>query len=218
MKYQAVLFDFDYTLGDATESVVAGYEYAFGALGLPIPSVEAVRHTVGYLLQDSYVMLSGESSPAPGRVDEFVRLFTERAQPLQVRTTKLLPGARELLESLHEMGISLGVVSSKRVGALSAVLKALKLHELMDFTIGGDEVHAPKPDPEGLLLAAEHFCLPREKVLYCGDHSIDAETARRAGIPFAAVLTGTTTRAEHEAYPHVCIASDLIQLKDWLFQ
>ena len=33
-----------------------------------------------------------------------------------------------------------------------------------------------------------------ERALYVGDSSVDAEAARRAGIPFAAVLSGTTPR------------------------
>ena len=52
MKYKAVLFDFDYTLGDATESIVAGYAYGLTQLGWPEPSKEAVQKTIGYLLED----------------------------------------------------------------------------------------------------------------------------------------------------------------------
>ena len=37
MNWSAVLFDFDYTLGDATEAIVTGFQYAFGQMGRPIP-------------------------------------------------------------------------------------------------------------------------------------------------------------------------------------
>ena len=43
MDYKAVFFDFDYTLGDATEAIVAGFQYAFAKMGLPEPEREAVR-------------------------------------------------------------------------------------------------------------------------------------------------------------------------------
>ena len=58
MRYHAVLFDFDYTLGDATESIVSGFRHAFEKMGLPEPAEGAVRRTVGYLLKDGYTMLS----------------------------------------------------------------------------------------------------------------------------------------------------------------
>ena len=34
---KAIFFDFDYTLGDATEAIVAGFLYGFQQMGLPAP-------------------------------------------------------------------------------------------------------------------------------------------------------------------------------------
>ena len=34
MNFKAVFFDFDYTLADGTEAIVAGFRYAFGRMGL----------------------------------------------------------------------------------------------------------------------------------------------------------------------------------------
>ena len=59
--YRAICFDFDYTLGDSTDSIVGGFQYAFGRMGLPIPDRDTVRGTVGYLLEDAYEMLTGDS-------------------------------------------------------------------------------------------------------------------------------------------------------------
>ena len=95
MKFKAVFFDFDYTLGDGTEAIVAGFRYAFEKLGLPEPDREAVRRTIGMMLEDEYTLLSGDADPA-GRA-EFRRLYTEKAGPLQVETTRLFPGAAKLL-------------------------------------------------------------------------------------------------------------------------
>ena len=63
MDYQAVLFDFDYTLGDTTEPIVRGFRYAFERMGLPAPEREAVRGTIGHMLEDAFTILSGETSP-----------------------------------------------------------------------------------------------------------------------------------------------------------
>ena len=147
MKFKAVLFDFDYTLGDATESIVAGFRNAFEKMGLPEPTEAAVRSTVGYLLKDGYTMLTGDSDPE--RQEEFVRLFQEKCRPMQLKTTKLLPGARELLEALKEAGVPMGIITSKRDSALQAVLEALNIRDMFALTISGDQVHAPKPDPTG---------------------------------------------------------------------
>ena len=214
MRYHAVLFDFDYTLGDATESIVAGFRHAFEKMGLPEPAEDAVRRTVGYLLKDGYTMLTGDSSPE--RQEEFVRLFQEKCRPMQPKTTRLLPGARALLEALKAAGVPMGIITSKRDSALQAVLEALGIRELFALTISGDQVHAPKPDPAGLLRAMETLGVTGDEVLYCGDTVIDAETARRAGTHFAAVTTGVTPAVAFQDYPCGYVARDMVDMKAWL--
>ena len=77
-------------------------------------------------------------------------------------------------------------------------------------------VTLPKPDPEGLERAVEAMGMDKGEVLYCGDTTIDAATAKNAGVDFAAVLNGTTPGSDFEAYPYVHIAPDLLELKSWL--
>lgn len=214
MKFKAVLFDFDYTLGDATESIVAGFRHAFEKMGLPEPSEAAIRSTVGYLLKDEYTMLTGDGSPE--RQEEFVRLFQEVCRPMQPKTTKLLPGARALLEVLKKAGVPMGIITSKRDSALQAVLEALDIRDMFVLTISGDQVHAPKPDPAGLLRAMETLDAAGDEVLYCGDTVLDAQTAQRAGTHFAAVTTGTTPAGDFAPYPCDYVARDLEDLRGWL--
>jgi len=50
--------------------------------------------------------------------------------------------------------------------------------------VGGDTLAVRKPDPAPLLLCAESVGAAPGTSVYVGDSEIDAETARRAGIPF----------------------------------
>ena len=192
MKFQAVLFDFDYTLGDATEAIVTGFQYAFARMGLAEPDRESVRTTVGYILEDGYTLLTGDGDP--GQRALFRRYYVEKANPLQISTTQLFPGARALLEALRERGIPAGVVSSKK----------------------GSTVARPKPDPEGILAAVAALNLTPDQVLYCGDTILDAQAAQRSGAHFCAVLNGTTPASAFAPYPCDHIAPDLMDLKNWL--
>ena len=214
MKYKAALFDFDYTLGDATASIFEGYCYGFEKMGYPRPELEAVRHTVGYILEDGFTMITGESGEAKRR--EFRAWFQEKVEGRQAELTKLFPGAEELLRALHAQGVKVGVVTSKRATTLRDILGRYELLELMDFTIGGEMVKSPKPDPEGLNRAIEAVGADRGEVLYCGDTTIDAATAQNGGVDFAAVLNGTTPAEDFGAYPCVHVAPDLLELKSWL--
>ena len=167
MDYKAVFFDFDYTLGDATEAIVAGFQYAFAKMGLPEPEREAVRRTIGMMLEDEYTVLTGDSGPENRA--RFRKLYTEKAGPLQVESTRLFPGAEELLTALHRQGIPAGIVSTKKTGTLRDVLDARGVAHLLTSIVGGDQVSAPKPDPQGLLASVNALGLAPEEVLFCGD-------------------------------------------------
>ena len=214
MDIQAVLFDFDYTLGDATDSIVAGFQYALPALGWPVPDREAVRATIGYMLYDGYTMLTGDRDP--DHIQRFLDLFAQRSRDMQIATTVLFPGAEALLQGLHAAGIRLGVVSSKRSSSLEPVLERLEIRSLLDLVIGGDMVSAPKPDPEGLNRALALLELAPQDLLFCGDTVLDAGAAQRAGCRFCAVLNGVTPGEAFDPYPCDHIAPDLWDLKNWL--
>jgi phosphoglycolate phosphatase len=214
MGYRAICFDFDYTLGDATYSILAGARHALEGLGWPAPGEEEVRRTVGYTLEDSYTLLTGDCDPERQR--EYRRLFMEKAHPIQTTTTRLFPGAEELLRALKGRGIGTGVVSTKRAQTLEGILSHCGVRPLLDLVLGGDSVERPKPDPQGLLLALEQLGVAPEEALFCGDTVIDAETAQRAGSDFCAVLNGTTPAEAFASYPCAHVATDLVEMISWL--
>jgi len=214
LKYKAVCFDFDYTLGDATDAIVAGFTHALTQMGWPAPEREAVRRTVGYMIEDAYTMLTGDTDPE--HKQQMRPLFVEVAHPMQVEHTPLFPGALDLLRALRERGIRVGVVSSKRTQVLQEVMANNGALEYVEQIIGSDAVSRHKPDPEGLLEAMRWFGVRAEETLYCGDTLIDAQTAQRAGVDFCAVLNGTTTAEKFETLPHVHVAPDLPDLACWL--
>ena len=214
MEYQAVLFDFDYTLGDATEAIVAGFTHAFSHMGHPVPGREEVRGTVGMMLEDAYTFLTKETDPA--RRAEFRRLFAEVGHPMQMAGVPLFPGAAGLVLALRDAGVPTGVISSKRTDTLISILAQHGLDKVFSLVIGGDKVTKPKPDPEGILAAAAALSLRPGQVLYCGDTVIDAEAAQRAGARFCPVLNGVTPAEAFAPYPWEHVASDLTELRRWL--
>ena len=207
MNFKAVFFDFDYTLADGTEAIVAGFRYAFGRMGLPEPTEEAIRPTIGMVLEDEFTFLSGEADPA--RRAEFRQLYTEKAGPMHVSVTRLFPGVPSTVTARDE---------EKKTATIRDVAEARGITPLLSSILGGDQVSAPKPDPEGLLASLTALGLEPHEVLFCGDTVIDGEAARRAGTHFCAVLNGTTTFEEFQTRRIPCdhVAGDLWDLKQWL--
>ena len=214
LPYRAVCFDFDYTLGDSTESIVAGFQHAFSELGWPEPDRETVRGTIGYLLEDAYAMLTGDKDPA--RQARFRTLFTEVAHERQRTETVLFPGAAELLRGLKERGARTAIVSTKRGDTIQAILTHHGLLDQVDLVIGSADVKRHKPDPEGLCMTMKRLGTTPEETLFCGDTVLDAGAARNAGCPFAAVLNGTTPAGAFASFEPVHIAANLLDLASWL--
>ena len=214
MKYKAVFFDFDYTLGDATDAIVAGFTRGMTELGWPVPDREAVRGTVGQPLEVAYTGLTGDPDPEHQR--RFREAFASVARPMQAQGVPLFPGAAELLRALHDSGVHVAVASTKQLPTLEKILDSHGLLDALDFIIGGDDVTAMKPAPECLFLGLDRLGLNPAELLFCGDTVIDAATAQNAGCDFAAVLNGTTPAEAFADHPHVHIAPDLLDLRSFL--
>lgn len=215
MSYRGIVFDFDYTLGDATEAIYAGFVYGLTEMGYPTPTVEAVRETIGMAVPEAYRLLTGDPDPAAGA--RFYELFGGVARKLQAEgAVKLFPGARELLTALKGRGIKTAIVSTKRIVSLREILANKELDGLFDCVVGGGSVATQKPAPEGTRFALEKMGIAPENALYCGDTVIDGLTAQNAGVDFCAVLNGTTPAEAFGELSHVHIAENLLDLRAWL--
>ena len=212
--FQAVCFDFDYTLGDSTDSIVAGFQHGLTSLGWPAPDRETVRGTIGYLLEDAYTMLTGDRDPE--RQARFRALFSEVAVERQRKETTLFPGAPDLLRGLKAQGVKSAIVSTKRGDTIEIIMDNYGLGDTIEMVIGSADVKHPKPDPEGLLVTLDRLGVKPENALFCGDTILDAGAAQNAGTHFAAVLNGTTRAEAFAGFPCDYIAPDLWDLARWL--
>lgn len=174
-KYHAVLFDFDYTLGDTERGIVASTRYALEQMDLPQPPEEAIRRTIGLTLERSFTALTGSSDPA-GQA-EFSRLFNEKAEEVMVDSAVFYPGARELVDWLQASGTAVGVVTNKNRPRIAAILHRAGI--------------AP-----AVLVSAQDARPKPEEILYIGDSCTDEAAAAAAGCDFIALTTGATRPEE----------------------
>lgn len=205
-----IIFDFDYTLGDTTNGIVLSAQYALEQMGEEERTYEEIKKTIGLSLSETYKKLTGNMEEA--RADRFFDLFKEKADEVMVDSAELYPGVKELLVSLREQGYRIGIVTTKFAYRVRNIMKKFDAEDLFDVVIGVGDVTKVKPDPEGLLLAVEQLGVKIDDVLYVGDSFVDAQAAEAAGMKFAGVLTGTTTREEFLKYPCECVADTVTAL------
>lgn len=207
VMYKAYIFDFDYTLGDSSEGIVESVLYALEKLLEEPKSTQEIRKTIGLSLKETYFTLT--SSKNEERAEQFATFFKEKADEVMVASTQIYEPVKQVFTSLRENGCKIGIVTTKFHYRIDAILAKFDMTELVDIIVGGEDVRAPKPNPEGLLYAIEKLQLEKADILYIGDSVVDAKTAEAADVDFAGVLTGTTSAEDFIKFRNICIADNL---------
>ena len=212
--WNPIIFDFDYTLADSSSGVVVCAAHALSAMGREQRDEVAVRRTIGLSLAETYRALTGRDDPDEGA--EFHRIFVEKADEIMNAKTFLLDGVPETIRRLERAGLTMAIVSTKYAYRIRGVLEREALLDVFEFVVGGEQVAYHKPHPESLLLAIDKLGGRTDRMLYVGDSVTDAETAKRAGLPFVGVHSGPTTREALAVWPHLDLLASVNALPDWL--
>lgn len=213
-RWQAVLFDFDYTLVDSSPGIIECTNFALRRMGLPTADPAAIRLTIGKTLAASYTQLTGRVDAS--EQSAYARHFVTRADEVMVDATSVFASTRDVLPCLRQAGYLVGIVSTKYVDRLDGVLRRENLQQHVQVVVGGDQVEHQKPAPDGLLLAAELLGIAPARCLYVGDTPIDALAALQAGMGFTGVLTGLSTGSDFTVVPTLALLSDVAALPEWL--
>jgi phosphoglycolate phosphatase len=211
---RAVIFDFDFTLGDSSSAVVICMDRALKEMGLGPVVPEEVCRTIGLTLEIACERLTGVTDPEVHAT--FKSLFVRAADDVMVAQTELLEGVLPALDLLRDGGIPLGIVTTKYRFRVEDILDHFGERHRFRVIVGGDDVVAHKPDPQGLIMALERLDVSPVEALYVGDHTVDASAAQSAGVPFVGVLTGTTLMEAFREYSTVGVLPGVRELPSLL--
>jgi phosphoglycolate phosphatase len=188
----AVIFDLDGTLVDSAADVAAALNAILAQEGHDPFSPAQVRSMMGHgirALIDKALRALGTAA-ADERLDRLRDRFLEVYGRSPAAATTVYPHAADLLAHLAGRRIAVGVCTNKDEGPARRVLDEVGLGRHLGTVVGADSGFGQKPDPGPLLACAAKLGVPREGVVYVGDHAVDVATARAAGIPIVAVAFG----------------------------
>lgn len=201
-----LLFDLDNTLTINHEAQFsAARDAAFEELGYPLG--EELRRRAQE--QNLYIRTLAEIV-APAIVRETREALvqalyaaTDRRYDAYLATSAAWrDGAEELLARLA--GQPHGIVTGAWPNNIAAMRRRLPELDGIEVLITSQDTQPrQKPDPHGLVLAAQRLDVPLGTCAYVGDHWKDMETARRAGIPGVLLRTDTVTHEALKAATHV---------------
>jgi len=213
--WKAVLFDLDGTLIETACEIADALNDTLAHLGHAPVGQALVDGWIGHgtheLLISALAHIRGCAVADVRRGPDLADILAVFARHYQSRCgtrSRLYPHVRETLQRLRAQGCRLAVVTNKEGRHTEAVLRAHALEGLLDLVISGDTLPTKKPNPQGVLHCLQRFSVAAEHALFVGDSSIDAETARRAGLKVWLLPYGYNMgQSVHHCKPDRVIAS-----------
>lgn len=185
---KALLCDIDGTLVQSNWLHAEAWQIAFGAIGIHL-DIEPVRRQIGKggdeLIPVFVPWWKREAVEEPLKTFRkfiFQHGLRQRVQPL--------PGVRDLLQHVHDMGIKIALASSSRKDDLEVMKGVADIGDLVDEQTSADDAKHAKPHPDIFSAAVQKLGLKPYECLAMGDTPYDAESAGKAGVRTIGVTTG----------------------------
>ena len=188
---KAILFDMDGTLSNTLTDLEVALNYTLKKLYLPLRSSKEVLSFVGNGI-DALVM-RGLGEENMDKFEVALPIFKDYYKDHLTDYTRPYDGVDEVIDTLKEMGIKVGIVSNKLQSPLEEIVKSF-WGDKIDAVCGITDFYPSKPHPDMV-----HICLSRmgaklEEAIYVGDSLVDVETAKNAGAKFVACSWGFCTK------------------------
>src|SRR5690242_552149 len=204
---RAFIFDIDGTLVDSNEQHVDSWERAFRRFGKQFPR-EKLRAQIGKG-SDQYLpeFLTPDEIKRFGKeLDDYrSELFREEYLP-KVRP---FPKVRELFQRIRDDNKRIVLASSGKKKDTKYYIDLLKIGDLIDGYVSGDDADSSKPAPDIFEASLKKLgnISPADAVTV-GDTKFDVEAARKAGLKTIAFLCGGTAESVLRAAGAVAIYRD----------
>ena len=204
---KAVLFDWDGTLADTRQVIVATFQQVSREVGVSVDT-EFIERRIGTGAAQTFrEILQTAGKPFD---DALIKRLLEKKIQVEMGMSskvKLFPGALTLLEALQgKTRIALASMNNRPV--IEDLLNAMNIHDCFEVTLTVEEVSKFKPDPEIFLKTASKLNCPPADCVVVEDSIFGVQAAKAAGMYCVAVLTGVYKREELEtANPGLIVES-----------
>lgn len=184
---EAVLFDWDGTLIDSREALLAAWRQSTErVLGRVYPATQAEEDVVFTLAgTEIWPGLARDQAELSALPEAFQQCYERNAHKLRV-----FPGVPELLGGLRTAGVRIAVVTSKSRRRFGPDARRAGIAEAIDVAVCNEDVQASKPDPAPVLCALERLDVSAKRAVMVGDTPVDIAAGAAAGTPVLGVSWG----------------------------
>jgi HAD superfamily hydrolase (TIGR01509 family) len=127
-----------------------------------------------------------------------------------------LPGARELLHHIADLGLQVVLATSAPEDELAMLREVLDCDDIVSAVTSSRDVAIAKPKPDIVHVALGRAGVTADRAVFIGDAVWDAEAARQAGVPCIGMLSGGVSRDELHSAGAIAVFENTAQLLDQL--
>lgn len=219
-RYTTIIFDLDGTLMDSLQDLANSVNYTLDSMNLPQRTIDEIREFVGngvrmLLVRALQASLHDTQSEMnyEDLIEDALQCFRNHYTNHCKENTKPYAGVMEMLQSLHDKGYKLAIVSNKPQKGVT-ILQEDFFSQYVSVAIGENEAAgiAKKPAPDMVIKALEELHEAKEHAIYVGDSDVDIATAQNAGLPCISVLWGFRSKEFLQNHGATLFASSPLEI------
>lgn len=182
MTNKVIIFDFDGTIADTYQEVVAianGLSSEFGYKPLDAEALQLLKNLSSKeIIKQSEISLFKLS---------FLVRRVQKELGKQIRNLKPISGMPEVLQELKQQNCTLGIITSNAKENVVAFLEKQNIAHLFDFIYSGATIFGKH---RIINKVVRKYNLSRSSVFYVGDETRDIRSAQKSQVSVIAVAWG----------------------------
>jgi len=190
VRYPTILFDFDGTLVDSIELILASYRHTLRVHRGETPPDSVWLEGLGMPLRVQFRTWTDD----PAEIEAMIATYREWNYAHHDDMVEPYPLAVETVRALKNQGARLGIVSSKNRHGIERGIAVCGFDGLFDTLVTSDMLEASKPDPAPVRMALAELKAEPGDALFVGDSPHDIAAGKGAGTRTAACLWGPFSR------------------------
>lgn len=203
----AAIFDIDGVLIDSYQAHLQSWQALTEDTGRAMTEEEFTR-TFGRTSREVIAAVWPEKQFSDERIASLDRKKEAAFRDMITRDFPAMPGARELIRSLHEAGFDLAVGSSGPPQNVEMILERLGVDLWLQAVVTGADVERGKPDPQVFQIAAERLAKPPEQCVVIEDAPDGIRAGHAAGM---AVVALVSTGHDRQSLSHADLVVDALE-------
>ena len=172
-----VLFDFDGTLVNTNDVIIASWQHTYRHYLGREESLERITSCFGEPL-----LITMEREFPGVDPEEAANVYRDYQKLKADELVKVFDGIPELLEALKQAGYRIAIVTSRTRESAERYLDMLGLGDYFEDMVSCEDTNIHKPNPEPILLCLKKLEISRDEAIMVGDSPFDIKCANNAEV------------------------------------